>query len=232
MFFVCFQLAAPLADNDNASDSFYCIKDSPLLNNLFGQYVEESIYVKKSHDCSKFQMACLKCFQQAHLEANSSTNLIWRERRENCNRRIKCYNTPGCLGYYSPPCYPDDHQEVPENGTCVKEYELNLHYLRSIQRTKGMLQSDQSESVQTQGDIRMKAVQVSRPFLYSTSNWRSAGCDLDIGNFMNEDEVLYGATLSPALRLSQSKEKPQPFAYVIANDRNNKLGIKILLNGV
>ncbi|KAL5970960.1 hypothetical protein TSMEX_001267 [Taenia solium] len=66
-------LAAPLADNENASDSFYCIKDSPLLNNLFGQYVEESIYVKKSHDCSKFQMACLKCFEQANLAANLST---------------------------------------------------------------------------------------------------------------------------------------------------------------
>ncbi|CDI97513.1 hypothetical transcript [Echinococcus multilocularis] len=67
-------LAAPLVDNDNASDSFYCIKDSPLLNNLFGQYVEESIYVKKSHDCSKFQMACLKCFKQAKLIANSSSH--------------------------------------------------------------------------------------------------------------------------------------------------------------
>ncbi|EUB60946.1 hypothetical protein EGR_04192 [Echinococcus granulosus] len=259
-------LAAPLVDNDNASDSFYCIKDSPLLNNLFGQYVEESIYVKKSHDCSKFQMACLRCFKQAKLVANSSSHMIEKEGVENCGCQINCYNTPGCLGYYSPPCYPDDQQEPFENGTCVKgntfkislspdyqnasstfqchlkrrprhelqvnftiqmglaevgeaasvmspssvlwKYELSLHYLRSIQRTKGMLQSDQSDSAQRQGDLKVKSVQVSRPFLYSTSNWRSAGCDLDIGNFLNEDEVLYGPTISSAIQLSRTEVTP------------------------
>lgn len=111
------------------------------------------------------------------------------------------------------------------------EYELSLHYLRSIQRTRGMLQSDQSESVQRQGDIRMKAVQVSRPFLYSTSNWRSAGCDLDIGNFVNEDEVLYGSTISSALQLSESKGKLQPFSYVITKDLDNSLKMRIQLSG-
>ncbi len=66
-----FQLAAPLPENRDRRDSFYCTKDSPLLNDLFGHFVEESVYVKKSHDCSKFQLACQRCFQQVNLRSQS-----------------------------------------------------------------------------------------------------------------------------------------------------------------
>ncbi|VUZ38920.1 unnamed protein product [Hymenolepis diminuta] len=80
-------IAAPLKDDDSAAESFYCTKDSPLLNNIFGQYAEESIFIKKPHDCSKFQQACLKCFEQANAsrkldqqkrEDEKSKAMLWR----------------------------------------------------------------------------------------------------------------------------------------------------------
>ncbi|KAM3177934.1 hypothetical protein ACTXT7_003576 [Hymenolepis weldensis] len=168
-------IAAPLKDDDSAAESFYCTQDSPLLNNIFGQYAEESIFIKKPHDCSKFQHACLKCFEQANasrkldhqsdlalmlfceaiypygslhilhfkilrnfpikLKSNRlqehGVNLqidqderiaLCEGSKEECMKIINCYNTPGCLGYFSPPCYPEDQDNRFANGICVKEH--------------------------------------------------------------------------------------------------------------
>uniref|UniRef100_A0A5K3EIG4 Uncharacterized protein n=1 Tax=Mesocestoides corti TaxID=53468 RepID=A0A5K3EIG4_MESCO len=96
-------LAAPLPENASATDSFYCTKDSPLLNTLFGQYVEESVYTKKTHDCSNFHRACQKCFHQKTLQSSAITSekaftsVDCNENNDNCGH-IGCYNTPGCLG--------------------------------------------------------------------------------------------------------------------------------------
>nr|CUU99234.1 hypothetical transcript [Hymenolepis microstoma] len=113
-------IAGILADNEKATESFYCTKDNPLLNNIFGQYAEENIFIKKPHDCSKFQHACQQCFEQANASRRLDHQMLCDGSMEECLQIINCYNTPGCLGYFSPPCYPEDQEANFTNGTCVK----------------------------------------------------------------------------------------------------------------
>lgn len=44
---------------------------------------------------------------------------------------INCYNTPGCLGYFSPPCYPEDQDNNFENGICVKGKFFSLRMIKA-----------------------------------------------------------------------------------------------------
>uniref|UniRef100_A0A158QHH8 Integrin_alpha2 domain-containing protein n=1 Tax=Rodentolepis nana TaxID=102285 RepID=A0A158QHH8_RODNA len=339
-----------LADNERTTESFYCTKDSPLLNNIFGQYAEESIFIKKPHDCSKFQHACQQCFEQANTSRRLDHQRMKRflfllvfcdGSMEACMQIINCYNTPGCLGYFSPPCYPEDQGNNFANGTCVKgntfklsispdfqnisnsfqchlqkskhhelyinftiqtglmqmrdnvsefdfskvqwknhpqefhvkinndrinivagplnvmamlkssnvtldspkeailrgiksiydanEYDTKLYNLKTFQKSREPIQQEQSVGTNSQGDLQMKAVQFSRPFLHCTSNWRSSGCDMDISNIISGNEVLFGSVISSVLRINDTKGNLEPFTYVIKEDIENSLKVKIEL---
>ncbi|KAM7535923.1 hypothetical protein Aperf_G00000101473 [Anoplocephala perfoliata] len=112
---------------------------------------------------------------------------------------------------------------------CLFEgYVLKFHELKSFQESRP--QYEQSVRAHRAGDLQIKAVQFSRPFLYSTSNWRSGGCDIDIGSIIPKDEILYGHVISSALRINDSNEKQDQFSYIIKDDTHNGLKVKFELN--
>lgn len=77
----------------------------------------------------------------------------------------------------------------------------------------------------------MKIVQFSRPFLHSTSNWRSSGCDLDISHVITGDEVLYGSEIASALPVNKTGENKEIFSYVFKEDMKNTLDAKFQIPG-
>ncbi|KAM3177935.1 hypothetical protein ACTXT7_003577 [Hymenolepis weldensis] len=119
---------------------------------------------------------------------------------------------------------------VDVNGIAF-DYDVKLYYMKTFQKSKEPPQQEQSVGARRQGDLQMKAVQFSRPFFYSTSNWRSSGCDMDIGKIISEDEVLYGSVISSALRINDTKGNLEIFSYVIKDDIENSLKVKFELKG-
>lgn len=97
---------------------------------------------------------------------------------------------------------------------------------------EGILKSDELANEKHQGDLQIKAVQVSRPFIYSTSNWRSFECDPDIGHFVNDDEVLYGPIISPANQINEIHGNLNEFSYILKNDLDNRVKIMMHLKSM
>ncbi|KAK4473657.1 hypothetical protein MN116_003008 [Schistosoma mekongi] len=112
--------AAILPDNPN---SFYCTYDTPLINELFGEYVNEQILQSNISLCDTYENLCFKCLNST-IE-NAKTDLQCSSKYVNINElseinvnydesesnaldaqccRISCYNTPACLSYYSSTC--------------------------------------------------------------------------------------------------------------------------------
>ncbi|VDP62587.1 unnamed protein product [Schistosoma mattheei] len=63
------RLAAILSDEPN---SFYCTRDTPLINEIFGEYVNEQIVQSHTSSCDTYEKLCAKCLNR--MTENSKCN--------------------------------------------------------------------------------------------------------------------------------------------------------------
>ncbi|CAH8443873.1 unnamed protein product [Schistosoma bovis] len=109
-------LAAILSDESN---SFYCTRDTPLINEIFGEYVNEQIVQSHTSSCDTYEKLCAKCLNRMtenskcnskymNMNEFSEINVSYDEGERNVTDArccgISCYNTPVCLSYYSLMC--------------------------------------------------------------------------------------------------------------------------------
>ncbi|CAH8446024.1 unnamed protein product [Schistosoma rodhaini] len=125
-------LAAILSDEPN---SFYCTRDTPLINEIFGEYVNEQIVQSHTSSCDTYEKLCSKCFNR--MTENSKCNSKYMNMNEFSEISVNydegertvtdakccglsCYNTPVCLSYYSSRCQSNKTKNITlEDKVCM-----------------------------------------------------------------------------------------------------------------
>ncbi|KAF5404803.1 hypothetical protein PHET_01849, partial [Paragonimus heterotremus] len=125
--------AAPLPDDPN---SFYCTRNTPLVNELFGEITKERLVDETESSCDGYRRNCMACVNQAerilqteqanathcvyaHVNRVHDTDEVEEDDREPSQDgaiqpetaaqccSLSCYNTPACMTYHSAACYKD-----------------------------------------------------------------------------------------------------------------------------
>ncbi|VDL59386.1 unnamed protein product [Hymenolepis diminuta] len=236
-------------------NSFFCTINTPLVTEVFKEFLTDSYVDQKDEKCDKARRVCQLCMMRScgvkHIDWNMGRTsselmcecvftiqiqvaakshatlhpIVCATSVENAIRWIVICKIKANFAFVDN--IPDVEVAILIKNTPTGATNSE-YFLVDLQRRGASLPNNNSIELFRQREEKYVTFQNIKPFQFNTENWHKHGCAVDMSNGVAQEQVVENATgkIPVTVRIIPPKRQGAPFSYII-HEKDRKVQLRL-----